>query len=313
MLVGKGFEIPPRGRLLKQCIELSHEMGIAHERSIGFHKDFHVHDRDILVFPRGICRMKVRTMNPNKTFEITSAHVLFIPEGIEHDDLSLSTVYDTFALLPSRSYVNELCREHRLSKNESKALAEDPIKIRRSRWLDDLVERYFYERVVASSPHSSSFGFLEKQILSEFARIAFDKGVRTNSTFGGDDKGVLSKALRHIESSLFDEIDLKKVSAASGCSLATLLRLFRTSLATSPGAYIKNRRLDEAAHLLERQEHSIGDIAMLVGYNDFSAFCRAFKMKFGSTPSDFGKQHTNAKKKAPASSQRFEKIRVKNS
>ena len=41
----KGFEIAPEGCLLDQVIDLSTEMGIAYERSCGFYKDYHVHER----------------------------------------------------------------------------------------------------------------------------------------------------------------------------------------------------------------------------------------------------------------------------
>ncbi len=56
----KGFEIPPQGCLLEQVIDLSLETGIAYERSCRFYKDFHVHDRLMLAFPRGACVMEVR-------------------------------------------------------------------------------------------------------------------------------------------------------------------------------------------------------------------------------------------------------------
>ena len=49
----KGFERAPEGHLLDQLVDLSGPMGIAHERSVGFHKDFHRHDRPMIVAPRG--------------------------------------------------------------------------------------------------------------------------------------------------------------------------------------------------------------------------------------------------------------------
>ena len=40
----------------------------------------------------------------------------------------------------------------------------------------------------------------------------------------------------------------------------------------------------EAAALLERGDHTIADVAMLVGYTDISAFNRAFREQFGVPP-----------------------------
>ena len=98
-----GFEFQPAGRLLSQTIDLTGEMGIAYERSIGYYKEFHRHDRDLIVFPRGACRMTVSTVDPKVIYKIGSADVLFVPKNSEHDDRGLSTVYDTVALLPRAS------------------------------------------------------------------------------------------------------------------------------------------------------------------------------------------------------------------
>jgi hypothetical protein len=93
-----GFGFQPEGRLLSQTIDLSSDMGIAYERSIGYYKEFHTHDRDLIVFPRGACRMSVTVASPQVTYKISSSDVLFVPKDTEHDDRGLSTVYDTSSI-----------------------------------------------------------------------------------------------------------------------------------------------------------------------------------------------------------------------
>jgi AraC-like DNA-binding protein len=284
-----GFERLPAGRLLRQIIDLTTDMGVAYERSVGFHKDFHTHERDLLVFPRGACRMTVRTRSPEDSYTITSSHVLFVPRGRDHDDIGHSAVYDTIALLPSTRYMTELVQENGLDSDDALVLRR-PHKIRRTRWLDDLVERYFFERIVnARSPVGCVF-FLEKQILNELARIIFSTKLATH---GGDVRDVgddlVSRALRYIEVHLFEEVAIEAICKAVGASAATLLRAFKRDLATTPGRYIKERRLDEAAALLERGDYPVSDVAILVGYEDLSAFTRAFRQRFGSAPAAYRK------------------------
>lgn len=256
-------------------------MGIAYERSLGFEKDSHSHDRDILIFPRGSCRMEVHIEDDNRRFTITSAQILYIPKTLLHWDRGLSAVYDTIALLPSFEYMDQLVAENGLDDSDARILRTQPVKLQRSRWIDDLIERYFFERVINhKSPQGCSF-FLEKQILNEFARLVFSKKLITIGPMLGDEsEELLARSLRFIEGNLFEALDLDLVCKHVKTNPSTLNRLFRKHLAQTPAGYIKARRLDEAAALLERRDHQVADVCMLVGYDDVSSFTRAFKQRF---------------------------------
>lgn len=54
-------------------------------------------------------------------------------------------------------------------------------------------------------------------------------------------------------------------------------------------AYIKDRRLEEALLLLKSKKYAVGEVAVLVGYENFGAFSDAFKVKFGKVPSQIVK------------------------
>jgi AraC-like DNA-binding protein len=43
--------------------------------------------------------------------------------------------------------------------------------------------------------------------------------------------------------------------------------------------------MEEARHLLKSKDYSIGDIAVLVGYEDLYTFSAAYKKVFGVSPS----------------------------
>ena len=51
--------------------------------------------------------------------------------------------------------------------------------------------------------------------------------------------------------------------------------------------YLEDLRLTEAAHLIEKGESGINEIALEVGYNNQTSFRRAFKKKYGMTPGKF--------------------------
>ena len=86
---------------------------------------------------------------------------------------------------------------------------------------------------------------------------------------------------------LFSDLELTTIAGQAFASPSTLLRHFREDIGRSPHAYIKARRLEEARRLIEAGTHPVGDVAMLVGYENFAAFSSAFKRHFGAPPSSF--------------------------
>ena len=95
---------------------------------------------------------------------------------------------------------------------------------------------------------------------------------------------VIDRALNAIEGNLFSKFSLPKLANALDVSPSTLLRAFKKELGIAPSEYIQLRRLDEALVLLKGGEHTVSDVALLVGYEDLSAFTRAFRKRFGKTP-----------------------------
>lgn len=262
-------------------------MGLAYERAVGFSKDVHDHHTHIMICPRGSTRMEVSAPSLKKTFKIDSAHVLWVPKNVFHDDEGMSAIYDTLALFPSEDYFTAMIKDNNLTKDDREYLEQTPVLIKRTKWLDDIIDRYFFERVLnRHSPPGCTF-FLEKQIINEFARIVFSDKLNTWITKKDVEEIGLESALRFIETNLFEKLQIEQICEVAKLSESSLLRYFKKELKMTPYTYIKERRLDEALKLLKSAEHHVGDIALLVGYEDFSAFSKAFKQRFGKTPSEY--------------------------
>ena len=75
---------------------------------------------------------------------------------------------------------------------------------------------------------------------------------------------------------------------AVGISQSSLRSTLRSGLRTTPGKYIKEIRLTEAARLLcAKRELLIKEVVGIVGVNDVSHFVRDFEIRYGLSPIRF--------------------------
>lgn len=80
---------------------------------------------------------------------------------------------------------------------------------------------------------------------------------------------------------------LDQVARAAGLSKFHLVRLFRAVHGVTPMKYAEGLRLDRAAARLAGAKDLIDEIAFEAGYETASAFGRAFRRRFGTSPSAF--------------------------
>jgi len=95
---------------------------------------------------------------------------------------------------------------------------------------------------------------------------------------------VTSKALWYIESHLSGDLSLEVIADAVGVSRFHLSRAFGTTVGSSLAAYVRGRRLSEAAQALAGGAPDILAVALDTGYGSHEAFTRAFRQQFGITP-----------------------------
>ncbi|WP_164491707.1 helix-turn-helix domain-containing protein [Staphylospora marina] len=97
----------------------------------------------------------------------------------------------------------------------------------------------------------------------------------------------LRKGIEYLHANLSSPITLDDLCKITGISKYHLIRSFQRHVGSTPGRYLRNLRLHTAAQLLRNRNHSITSIAFETGFHSLSAFERAFKSKFGVTPSEY--------------------------
>ncbi|AKG45676.1 helix-turn-helix domain-containing protein [Streptomyces xiamenensis] len=94
----------------------------------------------------------------------------------------------------------------------------------------------------------------------------------------------VNTAVAHIEARLASPLAVPDIARAAGISHTHLTRVFRAATGSTVVAYIRQRRLARARHLLRESTLSISAIAAQVGIPDLQAFNKACRRDLGASP-----------------------------
>ncbi|MCL1937381.1 MAG: ATP-binding protein [Candidatus Azobacteroides sp.] len=83
------------------------------------------------------------------------------------------------------------------------------------------------------------------------------------------------------------DLSVESISQELGLSRVHLNRRLKAITNESPGSYIRNFRLKQAALLLTKKKMSIAEVAYAVGFSSHAYFSNIFKDHFGISPSEY--------------------------
>lgn len=156
----------------------------------------------------------------------------------------------------------------------------------RTRWFDEIAQRYLFEREVCHAEASRAARFLESELTKEIFYLTREKReAKVRRSLVSDQTELVRRALAMIEGDLFRPLRVSALAHACHASESTLLRAFKKEVGVGPAAYQRERRLDEAVLLLRGRQLGVAEVAMRVGYTNVPAFTTAFGKKFGVPPS----------------------------
>lgn len=102
-------------------------------------------------------------------------------------------------------------------------------------------------------------------------------------------------AKNYLDSNYYNtDLNLDEVADAVGLSKYHLCREFNHLYGISPGKYLANLRLQKScALLLQNRQHTIAEIASMVGFSNDNYFCKVFRKALGTTPTQYRLQNQN--------------------
>jgi AraC-like DNA-binding protein len=172
----------------------------------------------------------------------------------------------------------------------------------KSFWIEEVLHRMIFERLLARRTDSLSSHFCETELLKEvfysWAKLRQDQAVTQprkarTPTSSTEDLTLwttahatpqMQRALRFVEENLHRELDVDTIARAATVSSSTLLRLFKQHLGTTPLKHVWRRRLQEARLLLLSGGYTVLEVAHHAGFSSGAAFTKAFVSEFGETP-----------------------------
>lgn len=99
----------------------------------------------------------------------------------------------------------------------------------------------------------------------------------------------IKKVAYYIETHLDDELEVETLAKVAGYSPYHFCRVFRIYLGESAVSYATRLKLERAAREMIRAKKSMIEIALEAGYKTPTGFLKAFKQRFGTTPTNYKK------------------------
>lgn len=106
----------------------------------------------------------------------------------------------------------------------------------------------------------------------------------------------IKASLLYMEQNVDEKVGIEEIARNIGLSRRQLERLFHEKTGISPGAAYTKIRMDKAMFLVERTSKPLIEIALDVGFENSSHFCRKFREIFGMTPTQLRMKGRTANK-----------------
>ena len=101
---------------------------------------------------------------------------------------------------------------------------------------------------------------------------------------------LLQQILAYMEEKVTEPITIEQICHKFFMSRTSLQALFKMYLHNSPKSYLLNIKLQKSKELIRENQHTISEIADMLGFSSIHYFSRLFKKYFELSPSEYAKE-----------------------
>lgn len=251
----------------------------------GQERDFHFHDFDKIVL---LIEGRVAYTVEDKSYELKPWSVLLVKHHTIHRALiDKSEPYERIIIYLDRKYFDRAIPGAAFMESFDLAdKAGQHLLYPSDEQLCELRESLkSYERAMDDERFGAQTmrDTIIIQLLIQIARMG---AAEQQSREQRDDK--IARALSYINENLSAELSVDALSEKVFLSKYHFMRLFKAQTGMTVHAYIRQKRLLQAARLI-REGAAVNKAAADCGFGDYSAFHRAFRESFGISPGQLKK------------------------
>lgn len=234
--------------------------------------------------PRGSTGRYIRDRRETRPFHF--GNITFVPGGVPivgwgpgglEQTLSCRLDYGAF---PDPALFEQSLAEDRL-------LACGDI---RAPQMEEMMRRLAHELRSPGFARETMIDLLVRAAIVDVVRHVRQDGEGRRHYSGGLSPAQLRRLTDYIASSLDRSPTIAELAQVCGISAGHLMRSFRQSTGETIHAHVQRTRIERAQALLAEQDHSIKEIAHLLGFATPSSFAVAFRRLRGQSPTAFRRQ-----------------------
>lgn len=159
--------------------------------------------------------------------------------------------------------------------------------------INDLSQSFFYSMIPYFSqtpaPHEDLLELKFRELL--FSILSNSQNQPLLSHLNSISNGGSYSLQAIMENNFMSNLSLEEYAKLACKSLPTFKRHFQAVYKDTPASWIKKRRIQYAASMLQRSDLSIKDLAYECGFENHTHFNRVFKEITGHSPLEFKKLH----------------------
>lgn len=103
-------------------------------------------------------------------------------------------------------------------------------------------------------------------------------------------RDLFQQILAYMNTHITEPITIEEICREFFISRSSLQMLFKMYLQTSPKSYLLSSKLEKSKELIRENQHTVSEIAYLLGFSSIHYFSRLFKKYFNMSPSEYAKQ-----------------------
>ena len=149
----------------------------------------------------------------------------------------------------------------------------------------------------ACSKRPDGYSLLVRSSLFRFFFVLYTHRIREESLPPSPYEDAIKQVLLYVQNHFSEPITVSDAASLIDYSDAHFMRVFRRETGFTFGEYLSDYRLRYASYLLRERPDSVGAIASLCGFDNFSYFIRRFRRKYGMSPREYrshGRQNTKS-------------------